>query len=200
MKASHTATMEPAELQTPVRNRYFYGKLLDVYHCELETNYLNTKRWLLNRLVTGSGVVCGLNVECGQEPNKIVITPGVAIDRWGREIVIPKETAPITIPPDVLYDAVHSREYEHGKNGPSLHVLLCYHECDSDPVPVLAGDCDSTSNCEAGLDPRAVPHRVPAGRAATNPSRVPDSGCDLGRQDRPLRARALDQPAVSEAS
>ncbi len=195
MKASHTATMEPAELQTPVRNRYFYGKLLDVYHCELETNYLNTKRWLLNRLVIGSGVVCGLNVECGQEPNKIVITPGVAIDRWGREIVIPKETAPITIPPDVLYDAAHSREYEHGKNGPSLHVLLCYHECDSDPVPVLAGDCDSTSSCEAGSirEQYRIVFRQGGLPPIHHECRIPDVISD-GRIDHCALARWISRP------
>jgi len=45
-----------ASVKTFVRNRYFYGKLLDVFHFELEQNYLNAKRWLLTRLVTGYGV------------------------------------------------------------------------------------------------------------------------------------------------
>jgi hypothetical protein len=148
MNASQTATERGAELQTPVRNRYYYGKLLDVYHFELETDYLNAKRWLLNRCVIGWGVVCGLNVEACQEPNKITIAPGVAIDRWGREIVVPKMTAPIAIPPDVLHNAAH--EEGQDDRGPCLHVLLCYHECDSDPAPVLAGDCDTAQSCEPG--------------------------------------------------
>ena len=28
--------------------------------------------------------------------------------------------------------------------------MLCYHECESDPVPVLAGDCGGTEVCTAG--------------------------------------------------
>ena len=76
-------TRTPPGLETPVRNRYFYGKLLDVEQFELETRYLNAKRWLLNRLVTGYGVVCGLDVLPGDEPNELWIGPGVAIDKLG---------------------------------------------------------------------------------------------------------------------
>jgi hypothetical protein len=46
----------PADLKVPVRNRYFYGKLLDVHQLEMEQEYFNAKRQLLNRLVTGPGV------------------------------------------------------------------------------------------------------------------------------------------------
>ena len=42
------------------RNRYFYGKLLTVRDFEVEQRYHCTKRALLNRLVHGAGVVCGL--------------------------------------------------------------------------------------------------------------------------------------------
>lgn len=150
MNASNTAARPHAGFETPIRNRYFYGKLLDVYHCELETNYLNAKRWLLNRVLIGSGVVCGLDVEPGKEPDKIVIGPGLAIDRWGREIVVPRSTGPIAIPRDVLADATHGHERGRDDPGPCLHVLLCYHECDGDPAPVLAGDCDTAQACEAG--------------------------------------------------
>lgn len=150
MNATNTAAMDRAELQTPVRNRYFYGKLLDVHHFELETNYLNAKRWLLNRCVFGSGVVCGLDVEPCEEANKITITAGVAIDRWGREIVVPRRTLPIVIPRDILHEAAHGHEGQRNDSGPCIHVLLCYHECDGDPAPVLAGDCDTVHTCEAG--------------------------------------------------
>ena len=29
-------------------------------------------------------------------------------------------------------------------------MVLCYHECESDPTPVLAGDCGIVEECEAG--------------------------------------------------
>ena len=74
MSATESQLMKKLNLQTAVRNRYFYMKLLDVYHFELETNYLNDKRWLLNRLVFGYGVVCGLDVKCGPDDNTIIVT------------------------------------------------------------------------------------------------------------------------------
>ena len=168
--ATESQLMKKTDLQTAVRNRYFYGKLLDVYHFELETNYLNDKRWLLNRLVFGHGVVCGLDVKCGPEDNTVIITPGVAIDKWGREIIVPKETGPIAIPADLLPQPAEEEgggeqagEYEnreetqryresegYRKDETWIKVMLCYHECESDPVPVLAGDCGGPEICTAG--------------------------------------------------
>jgi hypothetical protein len=83
---------------SPVRNRYFYGKLLDVFHFDLEQNYFNTKRWMLNRLVTGYGVIYGMNVTLGSDNKSIVITPGVAIDRCGHEIIICRPSDPYHLP------------------------------------------------------------------------------------------------------
>lgn len=87
------------ELGSPVRNRYFYGKLLDVFHFELEQNYFNNKRWLLNRAVTGYGVICGLNVQIGSDNRSVVVTPGVAIDKCGREIIVCQQSDPLALPP-----------------------------------------------------------------------------------------------------
>ena len=39
-----------SRLSAPVRNRYYYGKMLDAWHLELEQVYGNRKRWLVNRL------------------------------------------------------------------------------------------------------------------------------------------------------
>ena len=94
----------PAALAAFVRNRYFYGKLLDVYHFDLESNYLNGKRRLLNRMVSGYGVVCGLDVQRGPSRDSIVITPGLALDKWGNEIVVPKRTDAIPLPADIVED------------------------------------------------------------------------------------------------
>src|SRR6516162_5547122 len=83
-----------AGLQTPVRNRYFYGQLLGVHNFELETEYFIRQRSLLNRLILGYGVVCGLNVELTSDGRKVVIWPGLAFDKWGRHIVVTQKTAP----------------------------------------------------------------------------------------------------------
>jgi hypothetical protein len=83
----------------PIRNRYFYGKLLDVFHFEMEQNYFNEKRWLLNRLISGYGVVCGLNVTLGSDGQSIVVSPGIAIDKCGREISVCQASDPFPLPP-----------------------------------------------------------------------------------------------------
>jgi hypothetical protein len=143
-------------LESPLRNRYFYGKLLDVYHFELETNYFNAKRRLLNRLVSGYGVVCGLDVTRGTEPDQVVVGAGVALDKSGREIIVPSPTAPIVLP--VRYDgngATPQQTDMHAghepKDGPEgypghepryVHLVACYHECESDPTPVMTAECD----------------------------------------------------------
>jgi hypothetical protein len=87
-----------AEMCSPVRNRYFYGKMLDVFHFDLEQSYFNNKRWLLNRLVSGYGVVCGLNVSLSADGLSVVVSPGVAIDKCGREIIVCQASDPFQLP------------------------------------------------------------------------------------------------------
>ena len=90
-------------LEAPERNRYFHGQMLYERNFRLETDYHNGKRWLINRLVVGWGVVCGLGLEvCEGEEPAIALAPGVAIDRWGREIVVDCASGPIAVPPWLL--------------------------------------------------------------------------------------------------
>jgi hypothetical protein len=139
------------DLTTPVHNRYFYGKLLDVYHFQLETHYFNAKRHLLNRLVSGYGVVAGLDVEVGADMRQVVLQPGLAIDKWGREVVVPAATAPLSLPADVVQDALaHPQSGLISPGEGVVCMLLCRHDCESDPAPVLAGDCGTVDECEAG--------------------------------------------------
>ena len=77
-------------LAAPERNRYFYGKLLDDRHLTMEQCYALKKRWMLNRLTLGTGVLCGLRVIACAD-GSIAVTAGVAIDGVGREIVVPGE-------------------------------------------------------------------------------------------------------------
>lgn len=124
----------------PRRNNYFYGKLLEESHLKIEQSYFNQKRWMLNRLGLGSGVLCGLR-PCVQDKT-ICFTSGVLIDDCGREIVVSKKT--IGIDPWTTTDEqgrpgkVLSRDEKH-----EVYVCLAYRECPSDYVPVLVTDCDS---------------------------------------------------------
>jgi hypothetical protein len=76
--------------RTPVfeRNAYFYGKQLTVRDLLLEQRYLNEKRWLVNRMIAGHGVVCGLDVAWDSEKCEFTVDIGLALDCCGREILI----------------------------------------------------------------------------------------------------------------
>ncbi len=149
MHGTEISNMKKTGLKTPERNRYFYGKLLDVYHFELETNYLNAKRWLLNRLVSGYGVVCGLDVQLCKDEKSIIVLPGFAIDKWGREIIVPESSKPVKLP-DVPAQKSETPKQEPCDEDNFVHVCICFLECESDPMPVLAGDCKTVELCAPG--------------------------------------------------
>jgi hypothetical protein len=162
----------------PVRNRYFYGKLLDVFHFELEQNYFNAKRWLLNRLVGGFGVVCGLGVQLTTDKKHVVVLPGTAIDKCGREIIVCKPSPPFDLPdppsstdqpgqPPVQTPVTKPADTQNPpapkpvngskpdnpctpKLGEYRLLTICFHECQTDPVPALGGDCDTQGLCSPG--------------------------------------------------
>lgn len=78
------------------RNKYFYGKLMTVSDFELEQEYFNGKRYLLNRLIHGKGLLFGFSdLELPQESSDEVIIwfrdGGVALDCLGREIIVPRD-------------------------------------------------------------------------------------------------------------
>jgi hypothetical protein len=135
-------------IQTFVRNRYFYGKLLDVFHFELEQDYLNGKRWLLNRLISGYGVLCGLDVRPAPTGRAVVVTCGAALDRGGREIIVPSTSQPIAVPPR---PAPGQGSSSGGGCEPEdyVHLCICYQQCDTDPAPVLVDDCGQVTQCSA---------------------------------------------------
>ncbi len=150
-----------AELHAFSHPRYFYGQLLDVRHFESEHSYFQGKMWLLNRLIHGYGVVCGLDVRPGDDPGTVVVTPGVALDPWGREIIVPCESKPVRIEPlpddpptqdggdptpQLQQSYVRSKEPCEGW----VHLAVCFQSRDCDPEPVLAGSCDASSRCAMG--------------------------------------------------
>jgi hypothetical protein len=132
-------------VQAPVRNKYFYGKLLDVRHFDLEQTYFNRKRWLVNRLAVGAGVLCGLEVEA-TDGGQLLVHPGVAIDGLGREIVVP--VAACVTNPRQPTDACGRPSGDPLASG-DVTICLTYHECDTEPAPVLVGDCDTRQDCAA---------------------------------------------------
>ena len=161
-------SVECDALRSFSRPRYFHGQLLDVRHFESEQAYFKRKQWMRNRLVDGFGVVCGLDVQLGDDDHSIVVMPGLALDKQGREIVVPVRSKPLAIPARPTPDPGSvdgntggaSNSGNYGKSGNKnddehcdddwVHLVICYEECKTDPEPVMAGGCDTAVRCSPG--------------------------------------------------
>jgi hypothetical protein len=158
-------------LDPPKRNHYFYGKLLDELHLRLEQEYVNRKRWMLSRLALGSGVLCGLQL--AKDGKHVLVASGVAIDHYGREIVVPEQ---VRIDASKISENCQASR-DRREDEPSVYLWLCYRECKSDFMPALVSDC-RTRECA--------------------PSTIVESYCFEVRADGPLADPARDK-ALCEA-
>jgi hypothetical protein len=162
MNTMQSTAHNGADLKTPIRNRYFYGKMLDVFHLDLEQCYLNDKRWLLNQRIIGYGVVCGLDVGLGKDNKSLIVQPGLALDRCGREIIVAAPSSPLSLDPWIKPPTpaptpeppaptpTPAPSVAATDDGKWVHLCLCYHECEGDPEPAFGGDCDTDSQCASG--------------------------------------------------
>ncbi|WP_410636484.1 hypothetical protein [Amycolatopsis sp. cmx-4-83] len=72
-----------------VRPRFFSGQLLTEDDLTLLTDYVAGKDRLHNRMLSGPGVVCGLEVTCGScTGGTVLVHPGHALDCCGNDIVL----------------------------------------------------------------------------------------------------------------
>lgn len=112
------------------RNRYFYGKLLTVRDFEVEQRYHCSKRALLNRLLHGAGVVCGLGVTASDE-STLMIESGMALDYQGREIVLPEN----------LFRKLQMLEVQGSLEGrKDAYLCLAFAQEDVEPVNATGAD------------------------------------------------------------
>ncbi len=124
------------------RNKYFYGKLLNVEDFETEQRYMNDKRRLINRLVHGMGVVCGMNVVSVDEAT-ISVEMGLALDFAGREIVIEK---PILKKLSTIDGFANYRDEDEANN--NLYLYVEYQETEKEPVHSIAARGEANSKEE----------------------------------------------------
>jgi hypothetical protein len=136
MTSSDADDLRLAALHPPRRNRYYAGKTLAVADLEMEQDYLRGADAQLARLVLGAGVVCGLEVTAGHAGTRpgILVSPGLALDPWGRRIVVPRGVE-VALPAQAPLPA-------------SMVVRLCYAADEADFAPSPLGDDDGGS--EAG--------------------------------------------------
>jgi len=134
-----------AELYPAERPRYFYGQLLTADDFKKEQDYLRRKNQLHNRFGLSQGVVCGLSVTplTTTQGNGVRISAGLALDEWGREIVIPTD---VDIVPLRLSDDCDPLSPSDELLPPSVHISLCYREIAGRQQPVGAVEL------EAGAD------------------------------------------------
>lgn len=113
------------------RNKYFYGKLLSVDDFELEQRYMNDKRRMLNCFVLGAGVVAGLYVVRVDEQT-ISVEAGLALDSWGREIVV-------DVPVVKKLSLLDGFDDSSTKNARFVYLCMEYDEEETDRVHNIAG-------------------------------------------------------------
>jgi hypothetical protein len=175
-------------LAVPERNRYFYGLMMDAERFQKDQDYFNRKRFLLNRFVTGAGVVCGLDLNWDNTKQILMLKPGVAIDPAGREIIVPAATA---IDVTQLTDA-KGKPTGPAPAGATLLIELAFKEEKIDPVAVLVPDCDHPGACA----PSAIEERfVVIVKVAGGPP-PPIPGCVFGSF--PLPPGAPLQQAIAK--
>jgi hypothetical protein len=119
------------------RNNYFHGKMLSARDLRQEQEYFNEKRRLINRMIHGWGIVCGL--EIGLEGPCLVVKPGLALDCCGHELLVCGREA---LHPKAFAEALG---VEPGGHNEPIAWALCleYHECKSEPVK-LPSSCNQT--------------------------------------------------------
>lgn len=113
--------------QTIRRVHYFSGKLLSAQDFQAEQDYYRERLRRHNRLLHGSGVVLGLQVEVAGQ-GQVVVQPGAALDCQGNELV--------------LAEPVLCQLPGQGKR---VYVCLCFAEQLADPVPHLESGVESES-------------------------------------------------------
>jgi len=125
------------------RNSYFYGKQFTVRDLLQEQSYFNDKRYLINRMVLGWGVVCGLDVSWDPKSRKVRVKQGLALDCCGREILVCEDKSLSFNKEDDDYCLQHDQRPE-GK------FVLCleYDECHSEPIDLPPAGCDEKSKRE----------------------------------------------------
>jgi hypothetical protein len=117
------------------RNYYFARKVLTEKDLSDEQRYFREKQRLINLYVFGWGSVAGLRVSASK--GDITVAPGMALDGYGREIVLVK---PVTL--------------ALPKKGGCWWVVIKYAERQTDPVPVPADDGETSqpSRIEEGVE------------------------------------------------
>jgi hypothetical protein len=168
-----TGTLSP-----DLRVNYAFGMILGLDEFLQEQQYFLEKGRLHERALHGFGTVYGLQVTTAPAPDvpadyTIAVAPGMAIDQWGREVVVrsaqcarlgawlgaQEQAEPGTIAKNM------------GVSGEfTVYVVISYAQCADDLVPLPGQPCSSSSQTMAAarwrdawnIDLRWTPPPMPA--------------------------------------
>jgi hypothetical protein len=135
------------------RLRYFHGMLLDDKDFREEQQYHANKRRLLNRMLHGSGVVCGLELRGTKGKKSIQVTPGLALDCSGNEIWVAKDLkidlTSLLPPKNKPKGGTGCKEVDEKDPIKTYYIGIRYDEKPTSPVSVYlpSGDCEERT-CE----------------------------------------------------
>jgi hypothetical protein len=143
------------ELSPFVRNRFFQGKLMTARDMEAEQEYVRRHFALGRRTIAGWGIVCGLEVSDVSLENGVMtfeVSPGLAVDPFGRFIVVgaPKEPADgPNLPPECEPEQGLERsvnissilsEHDVNNGALTLYLYIYYDEEEFELVPTFKRD------------------------------------------------------------
>jgi hypothetical protein len=120
--------------RAPARNPYLHGRLLGVDDFALEQEYVRVADAHLARAI-GWGVVVGLGVTVAGAA-EVVVAPGLALDGWGRRIVVPAAHPVASVEAGLL--------------------VLSYRECATGVEPVPGEEDGEAARWEEGYDVSAA--------------------------------------------
>ena len=160
------------------KNNFYIGKELTVRDSCAEQTYFDEKRWMLNRMVHGWGVVCGLKVSL--KDRCVYVESGLALDCCGKEILV-CETASVELP------KVEECGTSEEAPGSLWHVCLTYHKRPIEPITLRA--CDEQETVEGfnrvsetySLELKSADKmRCPEGDPLYPLTAMREKGCDNG--------------------
>lgn len=142
----NTLPLTQATLDPHKRVKYTTGLVLGVDEFNQEQYYLLEKDRTHNRALHGYGTVNGLRVTVEPRDGRgleVVVSPGMAVDRRGREICVPTtQCAQISAWLNRHRDD-DALQHLSPPGTVALYVVLCYNECETDKVPIPGGPCRS---------------------------------------------------------
>lgn len=161
-------SLEDGTLELDLRVNYQFGLILGVNEFRQEQQYFLEKDYLSNRGLHGYGIVSGLQVSATELPAapatnqlndvQISVEPGIALDQWGRPVVI-KNTQCAHLRPWLEKNRsgwLKPTDAEKEKER-TLYVVASYDTCTDKVAPMPAQPCSSGESQSAPIRIRDFP-------------------------------------------